>query len=446
MSSDGEYETVSDEEVEIIDERVSHILEIADASRSGDIPTLERLWNEHKNDIDLEYPMIEHRGYFATVLMIAATENQVEVMRFLIDTCQVDTERKELRYGDNALHFAAFYGSLEALQYLLNDCHCSLLSVNNLGLTPLMYACEQGHEQTVRYILSHPQVSASLSSYVNMRNHRAHGALTSLMYACVANHLSIVRVLCTLQHEGEVCCDVNLCNATGKTAIMFAGEYEHIEIVRYLVEELRDRVNLYAITTTGEDVLSYVNHHECRRLIEQARASNIQTQTEYNSSPAQCTKTTGSVVGGELVRRLQDRVAFLEAREKQLETEVNQWRTRYEELVDHTLQSGYNDLKEAHIEESKGSIPVPPHAHALEVLGRELKTLKRLRDEEQEAKLCKICFVLPKNMVCIPCGHMAICRDCEGKEQEHMLASDKVQRTCIVCRARVTSMRQVYEE
>lgn len=64
----------------------------------------------------------------------------------------------------------------------------------------------------------------------------------------------------------------------------------------------------------------------------------------------------------------------------------------------------------------------------LENARRERKQLSRTRPLElREDQKCIVCIDNPKEIICLPCGHVCLCEDC----------SSKVQLTCPVCRARI---------
>ena len=56
------------------------------------------------------------------------------------------------------------------------------------------------------------------------------------------------------------------------------------------------------------------------------------------------------------------------------------------------------------------------------------------RDNQDD---CVICWASEQNTVCIPCGHIAMCKDCSG-------AVLKKSGLCPVCRADVHQVYQVY--
>lgn len=365
--------------------------EFGTACSEGQIDVVRQLWQSRGTSLDLEAPILEYNGFIATALMIASAENQVEIMRFLIETCQVDVERREPMYGDNALLFASYYGSLQALQYLVDECKGKLNDRNNGGMTPLMYACEQGRQEVVSYILQRPECKTP--DYVNARMYN--GAISALTFAVLSNREEIVRLLGSSEY-----CNVNITTVELKTPLMYAVQLGLINIVKYFVKE-HEATNLYAQAYTGEDVLAFAGQNEeLRQILVEARMKRPPIEQLPDSS-------------AETIQQLYKEIDRLRKREVELVDEVNSLRSRCDELMENS-----------------------PH-----VLGEEVKRLKRHREDE---RLCKICFTQEKNIVYFPCGHIAVCKSCSDKEHTLMLAQQRAERQCCICRARVTSVRQVY--
>lgn len=65
---------------------------------------------------------------------------------------------------------------------------------------------------------------------------------------------------------------------------------------------------------------------------------------------------------------------------------------------------------------------------ALEKARRERKQQSRTKPRElREDQKCIVCIENPKEIICLPCGHVCLCEDC----------SSKIQLTCPVCRASI---------
>ena len=58
-------------------------------------------------------------------------------------------------------------------------------------------------------------------------------------------------------------------------------------------------------------------------------------------------------------------------------------------------------------------------------------------EEQSSADACVMCMSAPKNWMCIPCGHVSMCRVCSAEVQRRT-------RRCPICRRRITCITQVY--
>jgi hypothetical protein len=67
---------------------------------------------------------------------------------------------------------------------------------------------------------------------------------------------------------------------------------------------------------------------------------------------------------------------------------------------------------------------LPPHQNPVHVqLAQQMGGL----DLEEDAHLCVVCMEEPRSIVLVPCGHMALCKDC----CEQIMAKDR--KECPMC-------------
>lgn len=100
-------------------------------------------------------------GYGHSVLMIAAMEGSVEIMRLLIlrganvNACvESSSSGQTAMYGTTALHFAVENKQQEAAMLLIqNGADCNRRQAC-YGLTPLMIAARLGHHELVRVLIT----------------------------------------------------------------------------------------------------------------------------------------------------------------------------------------------------------------------------------------------------------------------------------------------------
>ncbi len=87
-----------------------------------------------------------------TALHFASWKGHLEIVKYLIDTCHVDTEAKN-NLGSTALHYASRNGHLEIVKYLIETCQVDREAKINEGWTALHCATYEGHLEIVKYLI-----------------------------------------------------------------------------------------------------------------------------------------------------------------------------------------------------------------------------------------------------------------------------------------------------
>lgn len=229
-----------------------------------------------------------------TPLFTAVNHLRIDVVRWLLRSCRGIDVTHAFADGVTVMHLAAWMGNLDVVDILLsNKKTTALLNVwTPLSKNyPLHVACERGHLAVIqRFIGSssiyHPLSAltvggkSSLSLAVQgghietvrwlLGNTRADATFPQLITACKANNLELVRVLVelsldtnpivpiirTLSSAFETCCALNhldvakyLCSRTshpihlrsaaGKVPLNLACNYGSLEVVQWLIEELK---------------------------------------------------------------------------------------------------------------------------------------------------------------------------------------------------------------
>ena len=151
---------------------------------------------------------------------------------------QQGADAEAMRGGYTPLHYAAGWGHLDVVKYLLsrNDVN---VNRNHRGETPLYWAAYNGHLDVVKYLLSRNDVS------VNVRNNRGE---TPLFWAVRNGHLDVVKYLSS---RDDV--DVNARTDYGYTSLLQAALYGYLEAVKYLSSrddvDVNARENVYGYTS-----------------------------------------------------------------------------------------------------------------------------------------------------------------------------------------------------
>ena len=153
---------------------------------------------------------VDPQGF--SLLMVAARENQREVVTLLVDRKARINQRTA--YGDSALMLACFKGHLDMARLLV----ARGAEVRNPGWAPLHYAAFEGHADVIRFLLENGAD----------KNAIARNGYSALMLAVYNKHLAAAQALLHADVE------VNLRGPKGETALGIAlpkGEPEMIELL-----------------------------------------------------------------------------------------------------------------------------------------------------------------------------------------------------------------------
>jgi ankyrin repeat protein len=144
----------------------------------------------------------------------------------------------------NLLHHAVFAKDHGVLEWLLHkgiDVHARDLE----GLTPLMFACEEGHEDAAKTIFFHDpsQINDRCDGADSIRRGR-----TPLMFAAFGRNIRIAEFLLSLG------ADVNAQDENGLTPLLIAAQQGNVEMMRVLLSR---GASLLLFDADGADALAY---------------------------------------------------------------------------------------------------------------------------------------------------------------------------------------------
>ena len=88
-----------------------------------------------------------------TALHYAVTNGHLEIVKYLIETCQVNKGAKDNR-GWTALHFAIHFGSLEMVKYLIETCHLDTEVKSYNGQSAHDFAMGNVTSEVAHYLLT----------------------------------------------------------------------------------------------------------------------------------------------------------------------------------------------------------------------------------------------------------------------------------------------------
>ena len=156
-------------------------------------------------------------AYTAAAFVDSATGGNLAVVKLFVQAgMSVESKRGSLGYP--ALHWAAKYGHLEVVKYLVGQ-GASLTATDNFGETALHIAAHFGHLEVVKYLVGQ---GASLTATDNFGE-------TALHIAAHFGHLEVVKYLVG---QGA---SLTATDSGGNTALHGAAKYGLLEVVKYLV-------------------------------------------------------------------------------------------------------------------------------------------------------------------------------------------------------------------
>jgi ankyrin repeat protein len=180
--------------------------DILHATKQGDNPTVINLL---RRGMDVNTTDTEGMS----LLMIAAENNNLELLRFLLDN-RVNAQRRN-RHGDTALMIAALRGHIEVVRLMLDR----KVDPNHPGWNALHYAAFENRSAIISLLLA---AGAEINALAPNRQ-------TALMFATKNGHQDTVRVLvgsgADLAHE----------DPQEGTALAMAKKAGHTDIAQFLV-------------------------------------------------------------------------------------------------------------------------------------------------------------------------------------------------------------------
>lgn len=207
------------------------------------------------------YTNTEKTGYYGNLTGIAASQGHTEVLKYLIDSCNIPVDDKEYnpetrqKDGWTALQWAAAAGKNEAAEYLLRKgADININHTSDKG-TPLFYTVQGGYLQTAELLINK-------GADVNKPNDNS---TTPLMSAVEINNIG----LCILLWKNNA--DLKIKNNEGNTALDIALDKKHYRIIDFLNApgnyeemlkkeywaELNDSLNYYSNQKEYENAITF---------------------------------------------------------------------------------------------------------------------------------------------------------------------------------------------
>ena len=162
-------------------------------------------------------------------LLLAAVNGHLEIMKYLIEECEVDPSARN-SHGNNALFEAAFNGHLDICKYLVTECGIDPSIQNNYGETVILAAAGSGELDIIKYLVKEHGASVSIQN---------EDGINALMIAAQRGYLDVVKYLVE-----ECRAEISTQNKIGENAITCAMEFP--DVVHYLEQHADDSLRQHS--------------------------------------------------------------------------------------------------------------------------------------------------------------------------------------------------------
>ena len=165
---------------------------VYNAARDGKLQRL-RIYLDHRKSTE-RHRLVHAKTNGATPLIMACRNGHLDVIEYLVKTCETDIEQVgsvafdgETIEGAPPLWCAAAAGHAVVVEYLVKN-GAKVNNTTYTNSTPLRAACFDGHFEVVKYLLTN-------DADVEIANRHGH---TCLMISCYKGHYKIVEYLLSL--------------------------------------------------------------------------------------------------------------------------------------------------------------------------------------------------------------------------------------------------------
>ena len=195
--------------------------ELTSRSMSSDWSSEILLAEAVANSVHINSLVLVNNGIQLSQLMVACLHGNIDYVEALLEVPGVKADLQN-DDGWHALQLACMCGHTAIAQLILNTCQCLNLAnlPNQMGITCLIIASQNGHTETVLLLLQN-------GAHVSMKNNEES---SSLMFASKNGHTETVLLL--LQNGAHV----NMKNNEGSSSLMAASQNGHTETVLLLLQ------------------------------------------------------------------------------------------------------------------------------------------------------------------------------------------------------------------
>ena len=182
--------------------------EIVAACRNGDLEKVKDLVEQQH--VDPNERVEDDERYRKAPLHWAAHFGRLEVIKYLVEKCKCDPMVRDGMWKNTPLHWAVRYASLEVVKYLVEDCNCEIMCRNIRENTPLHDAALGGQLEVVALLVSKKSCDPGVVG---------RWGRTPLHYACEGGSVAVVKFLLESSGYNNPSCK----DSTGLTPLHIAA-------------------------------------------------------------------------------------------------------------------------------------------------------------------------------------------------------------------------------
>ena len=209
----------------------------------------------------------DHSG--TTALHIACKLGRIDVATYLIETCQVDVEAKD-NDGCTVLHIATIAGRLDMIKYLIESCHSDIKTVDNNGSTVLHIATSAGRLDMIKYLIE----SGRIEEERNL-DHRGDAPFLRASRMLQLEIVDYFMETCNIDKEAK--------DNFGKTALHCAVSSNNLQMVKHLIQTcLVDKDAKDNLDRTASDVAISFEYRDIIKYLKGAGVKkNVKQKPKY---------------------------------------------------------------------------------------------------------------------------------------------------------------------
>lgn len=223
--------------------KVNGLTSLHSAAKKGFADVCQALLSYPKESADVSRLVLTRtEGEAKTALMLAAFHGQLETVRVLVSSTNTHSPLTDIvgaidEKGNTCIHYAAWGGHIECVQYFGDLLGAQALDVqNDEGLTPLQLATAGDFHSIVAYITQKTQDCAMLSgddpSVSNTCGEVSSSGMTALHRAASHGAYDTANYMLQLSRMS-----VNQQANNGNTALHYAAQHGHKAIVQLLIQQ-----------------------------------------------------------------------------------------------------------------------------------------------------------------------------------------------------------------